>query len=66
MGKNSKLLDRRNVLGCAYKQGQKSIRVDLSNGKVKYIPNTKANFDKIRQISNYTEYDKKTKRRIWF
>ena len=63
--KASSLLDDR-VLGCSRKQGSNRIRVDFSSGKTKYVANTAENIDKIKKITTYTEYDPKTKRRIWF
>ena len=63
--RTSSLLNDR-VIGCSHKYGQNTIRVDLASGKTKYIANTKENREKIKNITNYTEYDSKTKRRIWF
>lgn len=63
--KASSLLDDR-VIGCSRLHGSSRIRVDYASGKAKYIANTTANEEKIKKITNYTEYDPKTKRRIWY
>ena len=63
--KTSSLLDDR-VLGFSRKQGSNRIRIDFASGKTKYIANTAENVERIKKITSFTEYDPKTKRRIWY